>query len=270
MRVLESGELLGDIVRRSRAPGIRCLEVVYDAGVQLARHAHEAPFFALSMDGAYRESSSGRTFECRPRSVVFHAAGEEHAISIDKAAIRCFVVELDSVEIEQRYGSALPHSLICADGGDLATLLTAMYREFRYSDSCSSLAIQGLVLQLLAAGARKDRDEGGRPSWVDRITELLHERFRSAMTLEEIAAEVGVSPAQASAAYRQTYHRGIAEQQRRLRIDFASRRLLDRDATIAQIAVEAGFADQSHFARTFREITGMTPKRYRSMLAMSS
>jgi len=31
--------------------------------------------------------------------------------------------------------------------------------------------------------------------------------------------------------------------------------------------LEAGFADQSHFTRTFKLVTGLTPKRYRETIA---
>ncbi len=38
--------------------------------------------------------------------------------------------------------------------------------------------------------------------------------------------------------------------------------LLCGGASICQAALEAGFADQSHFSRRFREFTGATPRQY--------
>ncbi|MGI9006144.1 MAG: helix-turn-helix domain-containing protein [Streptosporangiaceae bacterium] len=41
-----------------------------------------------------------------------------------------------------------------------------------------------------------------------------------------------------------------------------------RDARpLAQTAIEAGFADQAHFTRTFKAAFGMTPGRYRKLCA---
>jgi AraC family transcriptional regulator len=95
------------------------------------------------------------------------------------------------------------------------------------------------------------------------VTKILSDQFRSRLTLEEIAAEVGASPARVSAVFRRVYHRSIAEEQRRLRVEFASERLRDRDASLADIALEAGFSDQPHFSRAFKQVTGMTPARFR-------
>ncbi|AOL95768.1 helix-turn-helix domain-containing protein [Porphyrobacter sp. LM 6] len=45
------------------------------------------------------------------------------------------------------------------------------------------------------------------------------------------------------------------------RVDFA-KRLLREGATLADAAHGAGFADQSHFGRTFRKAVGLTPKEW--------
>ena len=50
---------------------------------------------------------------------------------------------------------------------------------------------------------------------------------------------------------------------RRLRLDWAAAQLADSDVTLAQLAAEAGFVDQSHFTRAFKRHTGLTPGRYR-------
>lgn len=47
------------------------------------------------------------------------------------------------------------------------------------------------------------------------------------------------------------------------RIERAKILLLTTDMTVAQIAMEVGFASQSHFALKFREMTGVAPLRFR-------
>lgn len=44
----------------------------------------------------------------------------------------------------------------------------------------------------------------------------------------------------------------------------AAKRLMQGDSSLAVIAVDCGFASQSHFTTTFRNITGMTPSAWRS------
>jgi len=256
----------GHIVRSGYEPGIVCHEVFYDSGRTLDMHAHAPLFIAFAMDGRYRESACGLDFDCGPRSVVFHPPEEEHAIAVGPLPMRCFIVELDAGEMQRRYDATPPSTLLHVEGGPMASVLTTLYGEFRLTDACSSLAIQGLVLQLLAGLSRTDvpEIERVREPWIDRVNEILRDQFRSHLTLEEIAAQVGASPARVSAVFRRVYHCSIAEEQRRLRVDFARGRLHDRDASLAEIALEAGFSDQPHFSRAFKQVTGMTPARYRS------
>jgi AraC family transcriptional regulator len=58
----------------------------------------------------------------------------------------------------------------------------------------------------------------------------------------------------------------VARYARGLRLDWAAQRLVEGDCTLAEVAAQAGFADQSHFTRAFREYAGVTPGRYRALL----
>jgi len=53
-------------------------------------------------------------------------------------------------------------------------------------------------------------------------------------------------------------------------VERARRMLEDPSFALATIALEAGFADQSHFTRTFRRATGFTPREYRRLHARAS
>jgi len=257
----------GHVVRSSREPGIVCHEVFYDGGRTLDRHAHECSFLAFALDGRYREIACGSEFDCNPRSIVFHPAQEEHAIRIGASILRCFGIELDRTELLRRFGAHTPSSLLHIEGRPMAAVLSNLYGEFRHGDSCSSLAIQGLVLQMLAGLSRADCTENDRPAWLDRVDDILRDEFRSHLTLEEIAAEVGVSPSRVSVVFRRVYHRSIAEEQRRLRVEYARERLHDCRTSLAEIALEAGFSDQPHFSRAFKQVTGTTPARFRAAVA---
>jgi len=85
-------------------------------------------------------------------------------------------------------------------------------------------------------------------------------------TLAELAALSGVS--------RFQFLRGFAREtgitphayllQRRVRL---ARQLLIAGRALAEAALEAGFADQSHMTRAFRRQFGVTPARYRAAIA---
>jgi AraC family transcriptional regulator len=264
----DSGQIsAGDIIRSDAWQGLRCYEVLYEPRLRLAAHEHDLPFFGIALCGSYEETTGGVRYEYEPGSVVFHPSHEEHALTINDAAIRCFIVELDTVAIEQRFECVLPASMPRVDGSAF-TLLMEMYREFRLGDSSAALSLQGLLLQLIATVSRgiDTRADTGRSSLLDRLDQFLRVHFRSQLTLDEIAAAVGAPPARLSGMFRASYGRSIAEEQRRLRIEHACRRMLDPSLSLADIALECGFADQPHFSRAFRQIKGMPPARYRALL----
>ena len=61
-------------------------------------------------------------------------------------------------------------------------------------------------------------------------------------------------------------NRSPGEYVRRLRVEIACQRLASSDMPLAEIALAAGFSDQSHFTKTFRHYNGMTPGEYRRRL----
>jgi methylphosphotriester-DNA--protein-cysteine methyltransferase len=50
------------------------------------------------------------------------------------------------------------------------------------------------------------------------------------------------------------------------RLEYVRRKLDDPELSLAEIAVDAGFADQSHLTRNFKRFTGRTPGEYRTFL----
>ena len=67
--------------------------------------------------------------------------------------------------------------------------------------------------------------------------------------------------------FRRWKRQGIGEYVHRLRIRAACEQMLRPETPIADIGLANGFADQSHFTRSFRRVTGMSPARFRGMVA---
>jgi AraC family transcriptional regulator len=138
--------------------------------------------------------------------------------------------------------------------------------ELKARDVSWCLAAEGLVLQLIATAGREAACTGRVP-WLRRARELLHERVPDVPgSLTELAAEVGVHPAHLARCFRREYGQTVGEHARALRLEWAAEQLALDDASLAEIALRAGFADQSHFTRAFRQHAGVTPGRYRELV----
>ena len=83
------------------------------------------------------------------------------------------------------------------------------------------------------------------------------------LTADDLAAAAGCSRYAAYRAFRQAYGLSPSDYQRQLRVRTA-RRLLSAGAAPAEVAADAGFADQAHLTRWFRRYYGVTPGAYRA------
>ncbi len=115
----------------------------------------------------------------------------------------------------------------------------------------------------LHAGVRKPivaRLRGGLSAAAKRRTlELMEANLDENLPVQFLATAVGLSSAHFSRAFKETM--GIAPHQYllHLRLERSRRMLETNDASLADVAQRAGFADQAHFTRFFKREYGVTP-----------
>jgi AraC family transcriptional regulator len=265
---LSAGCYFGNRVQGRAVAGFLMTDCTYPPGERLPKHCHERSYFNLLVTGSYSETYGSRSRECQPATVVFHPAGELHAERIGGAGARIFSVEVGPHWLRDapEYRSALEAP---ADfrGGPMARLAAHLYREFRRPDRFSPLAVEGLMLELVAERGRCEERRAGRrpPPWLVQAQEVLRDRFAAPLSLAELANEVGIHPVHLARTFRAHYGCSVGDYLRQLRVDYASQQLTATDAPLVAIALAAGFADQSHFTRTFRRLRGLTPAAFRSL-----
>jgi AraC family transcriptional regulator len=153
----------------------------------------------------------------------------------------------------------------CA-GGEVLWLAMKLFRETR-GTAGDDLEIESLLAELLGAVGTPGKTAKDAPPWLRRIEEKLSEEFCGRVTLEELSTEAGVHPVHLSRVFRRCTREGIGEFVHRLRIRAACEQMLRPEASLTDVALEKGFADQSHFTRVFRRVTGMSPGAFRRMVA---
>ena len=153
---------------------------------------------------------------------------------------------------------------------DLAVDGRRLIAELRRSDALSPLAVDGLVLVMMATAARLGA--GGAhharpPRWLLRVRDLLHARFAEPLRLAELAAEAGVHPSHLAHEFRRHFATSFGAYVRRLRVSWAAERLERTDQPLCEIALGAGYCDQSHLTREFHRAFGLPPAAYRARAA---
>ena len=95
-----------------------------------------------------------------------------------------------------------------------------------------------------------------------RVLDYVTANFGSEISIENMAAEAGLSVSHFSRLFKQTIGESPHQFVMHYRIDRSKDMLKDTDRTKIDIALSCGFADQAHFTRVFKRFEGMTPKQY--------
>lgn len=148
----------------------------------------------------------------------------------------------------------------------LAQGLQQLHRTLETGDSaiaCESEFLWTLANLILRHG--RDRPTpaplASDPSRMDQVRAYLDTHLAESISLEDLARLTQRSPFQVLRAFRQQFGlppHAYLTQRRVVR----AKQLLAQQRAIAQVAAETGFTDQSHLARHFKRIVGITPGQY--------
>jgi AraC family transcriptional regulator len=255
----------GTVLRRREVAGFSLTENIYPAGLSLAPHCHANGYLSFVLSGSYTENYAERSCVCNEGALRFLPPGELHENEFH-SEVGCLLVKIDPL-ILNRIGE---HAPVLSKPGEVLGLASAwlanrMVREFRAEDDVAPLAIEGVLLEILAESARAIGESAGSnaPSWLRRVREALEDSYLLAPSLAELATIAGVHPVHLSREFRKHYQSTIGEFIRKRRIEHASHLLTHTSTPLSEIALTCGFSDQSHFCAMFKSHTGLTPAKFR-------
>lgn len=116
--------------------------------------------------------------------------------------------------------------------------------------------------------SRPDIVKGTLAPWQQRlVTQMMRERIFEGISINELAEASGLSAGALARGFKKST--GMSPHQWLLsrRVDLALELMAEPDISLAQIAFNAGFSDQSHFSRVFTQKMGVSPGAWRKSLA---
>jgi AraC family transcriptional regulator len=258
-------------VHRQGADAVKAAVGAFSVQLLRFQPGHTIPWFepewgylAVVLDGAMQKRFLNTTWSLSRDAFATLPAGAGHYTDFGVRTTHVLTIFPRSDEAD-----ALFTRFLCERRRIAAPAAAALGRRLAHEldapDASSGLAAEGLVLQLLALGEREASPRPTRAAWLSMVVEVLHDRNPDAPSLTELAAVADVHPGHLARTFRQALGMTVCEYSRVLRLEWATARL-ECDTPLAQVALEAGFADQSHFTRAFRSHLGMTPGRYRELL----
>ncbi|HJU66506.1 MAG TPA: AraC family transcriptional regulator, partial [Gemmatimonadaceae bacterium] len=126
-------------------------------------------------------------------------------------------------------------------------------------------AVDVMANGIAVALTRGARRHPPTPALATRARRAIERAGYGNISLAAIAGEVGCTPEHLSRLFRRSFGLTPSRFAMWRRIEQAKRLLLGTARPVADIGIELGFSDASHFGRHFRAWTGISPARFRAL-----
>ncbi|WP_426134112.1 helix-turn-helix domain-containing protein [Pseudomonas sp. PWP3-1b2] len=262
-------------------PFIEARTIADGRKVTYSRHAHEHFSIGAVTAGCSYYSYGAQTYEISAGTVVLMNPGDVHACN----PLRDQLWSYQMLYLDTAWLTDLQHQLgFSTDQGyrpfntpytrdeGLYLGLLALYRVL-VDEHAEHLQKQSALVsyfsdvqQRLNPAERPPREVNSK---LERAAEYIREQCTQALKLEDICLAAELSPSYLIRAFKLYYgltpHAFLVNQ----RVQFARTQLRNGEP-IADVALAAGFADQAHFQRAFKQHFAATPGQYREVLKPSA
>lgn len=229
---------------------------------QVPEHVHDNPYLWLHVLGSYRDAGDCGALIVDCPAAMFFPAGSAHQMTIGSQGLASVIVEFDSERLRRVLGPAAdlkrPRHWVGGSVGRGASRLARMWLASKDQDAALFAMSEAFLRAAMSAAPARLA-----PPWLERLDALVKGQGAVPRT-ERLASQLGVSAPWLVRAYRHWRGEGLGESLRRRRVETAAILLETEDAGLADVAVAAGFCDQSHMARAFKRHVGRTPAAIRA------
>jgi AraC-like DNA-binding protein len=244
-----------------------------------SRHAHERYAMGVIERGALGFRYRGENIVAPAGSINLSNPGEPHTghAAVDTGWVyRMFYFDTSllrhaATEIAGRPRGLPYFQLGVIHDSFLARLAHRLHAALEESNR-STLEQESRMFEMLARWILHHADDrpvlqtvGQEHRSVKQAREYIEARYTDDVSLEQLARVANLSPFHLVRVFRDQVGLPPHTYLTQVRVGRA-KALLSQGRAIAQVALEVGFADQSHLTRRFKGITGLTPGQYRKIV----
>lgn len=228
-------------------------------------HAHENSGISFLLNGAHEEDLLGKKYKRAPGDLKFIPAGELHRCNNYAAGTRKINIDFDESFI--RSMAVTEGQLIDLIPQNIHTkfVLIKLYRELSdnaaHADTSVELLLHTLVNPVSVSTLKTGK---AAPEWAARLREM-HDEWDKPFHLNDLSARLGVHPVTISRCFPLYFSSTLGVYMNQIKVDKALALIKNSELSLTAIAYSCGFADQAHFTRTFRAVTGYLPKTFRKL-----
>jgi AraC family transcriptional regulator len=264
MQAFSKGEYSGKVLKSSGDEGITASVTTYfQKSFNDAKHFHHNTHISFVLHGGCLEKKKDR-YERLPGRLTCYYAGEPHQVMNVAGESRHINIEIEPSFFRDHQMAESSLFAALSKNPDAKLLMLDMYREIMTADEYSNHSIQLLLMDLVHK-ADKLSVAGTIPSWVHIVKEVLHDHADENISLQALSNKANVHPVTISKYFPKYFSCTLGQYMRKLKIERSLSLIKSPESSLTAVAYECGFADQSHFTRTFKKLTGFLPTSYQKL-----
>jgi AraC family transcriptional regulator len=252
-------------VRRRRelasGPGLKVAVCIFAPGERHPAHTDAHSRISLLLEGGFREDSRRGSIRMAPGHVLLKSRRARHADQFGEGGARLATIEFTA---DDPFDAVGERNLWRQRTDAFAMRHAAAFLEAAHAGDLPGARSAGV--DLLAAGGE---EPGARPAprWLGRLRQELESSPLARVDVTARARDAGVHPAHASRLFRRCFSVSLTDFARAQGVRRALGLLARGSVALSDVALEAGFYDQSHMCRAFRRVMGRAPAACRSLFA---
>ena len=256
------GRFYGAPTVERQLPGVRLAHLEATKRAEhVDEHSHDDAHFVLATHGRYVTTAAGP--ETEGPVLVFNPPGVVHRDRFIDVGGYFLAVSFAPTDwrtlADAGPGAAIDALRLTGPAARRAAL--RLTRSLLARDA-ETLSLEGLSLELAAQALTPAPDGDRRPPWLDRAETYLADTFDQPISVADLAEIAGVHPVHLARGYRRWLGAAPGDRLRTRRLERAADLLMRGRDPIGEIALAAGFCDQSHLNRQFLKAYGVTPGEF--------
>lgn len=225
-------------------------------------HYHDDPHLTFIVNGGVIDKRARTEAELLPGGIMFFQSGESHQTIAGVFPTKYISLQFNPGFIKRNAVSESAIKEAVEKTHDAKFSVLKIYKELAINDEFSDCTIEMLLLGL--ANVRNGA-VSSYPGWLGKVAELLNDNWNQDISLTELGIAAGVHPKTISKYFPKYFGCTLGEYRRRLKVERSLPLIKASKYSLTDIAYQCNFFDQSHFTRTFREMTGFLPKQFQKL-----
>ena len=258
--ILYEGQYLGQTIKSYETDMISVKSTLHKKS-ESKFHSHRNAYLSILLSGLYSETTVDSQQMVAPSNFLYRPARYKHKNQFITDRTKCLNIEFSSEWFEKHdiNSKKIQPKIKSIQNHPLVLRLLIDFLKHRKIDFFEELLKQFVVSEEKVTSSLRN-------PWLHKLIQILDNEVEKSHSLTTLSERVFVHPNYMSRVFKENLGVTIGQYQMERKIKSATKKLFVEKNSIAQIASDCGFFDESHFIRTFKACNRITPHQFRLLL----